>query len=207
VTAWLVWLVCGLGIAAAVVRQRSLAAGAVALQTVLVGVGALALMPGRSGEFAIAAVILAAKGALVVPLLAVAVARTREARPVRDPAPPLLRLVVTVAMVLVIVAAMPPLSLETAAAGQGAAALLAVALSMLVMRRAAIFAVLALLVAENGIAIAAVSVSGGLPIVIELGVAFDLVLVALVGIVFHERIFRSFGTTDTLVLGELRDAG
>ncbi len=65
---------------------------------------------------------------------------------------------------------------------------------------------LALLVAENGIAVAAVSVSRAvLPVVVELGVAFDLVLVVTVAIVFHDRIFGMFGTTDTRMLRGLRD--
>ncbi len=83
--------------------------------------------------------------------------------------------------------------------------MLAVGLAIIMVRRATIFQVLALLVAENGIAVAAVSVTGGLPIVIELGVAFDVVLLVMVAVVFHQKIFSSFGTTDTLALGELRD--
>ena len=59
--------------------------------------------------------------------------------------------------------------------------------------------------AENGIALAAVAVPGGLPLLIELGVAFDLVVLVTVAVVFHDRIFREFGTGDTAVLRELRD--
>ena len=40
---------------------------------------------------------------------------------------------------------------------------------------------------------------------IELGVAFDLPLVALVAAVFHERIFAEFGAGDTRSLRSLRD--
>ena len=40
---------------------------------------------------------------------------------------------------------------------------------------------------------------------IELGVALDLTLVALVAAVFHERIFAEFGAGDTAALRSLRD--
>ena len=204
-TPWVVWVLTGLGLAAAVVRRRSVAAALVAAETLGAGAGAVSLAPGRSSEFAVAAAILCAKGLLVLPLLAVAVSRTREPRPVRDDAPPLLRLGATVALVLVVAGLLPEFGLETSAAGTGAAAMLAVGLAIIMVRRATIFQVLALLVAENGIAVAAVSVTGGLPIVIELGVAFDVVLLVMVAVVFHQKIFSSFGTTDTLALGELRD--
>jgi hydrogenase-4 component E len=205
VTPWVVWILTGLGLGAAVVRRRSVASGLVASQTLGVAAGAVWLIPGRSTEFAVAAVILSVKAFVVGPLLWIAVARTRETRPVRDDAPPLLRLGVTLTLMLVFAGLMPTFELDPPAAGRGAAAMVAIGLAMVVLRRAAIFQVLALLVAENGVAVAAVSVSGGLPVVIELGIAFDAVLLVMVAVVFHQRIFTSFGTTDTQVLGELRD--
>ena len=45
----------------------------------------------------------------------------------------------------------------------------------------------------------------GASLAIELGVALDLTLVALVAAVFHERIFAEFGTGDTAALESLRD--
>ena len=41
---------------------------------------------------------------------------------------------------------------------------------------------------------------------IELGVAFDLLLIAVVAGVFHERIFAEFGAGDTAALRSLRDS-
>ena len=58
---------------------------------------------------------------------------------------------------------------------------------------------------ENGLALAALELPGGSSLAIELGVALDLTLVALVAAVFHERIFAEFGTGDTAVLRSLRD--
>jgi hydrogenase-4 component E len=205
VTPWAVWILTGMGIGTAVARRRSMAAVLVAVQTLGVGVAAVALAPGRSSGFALAAAILCLKALAVALLLAVAVSRTREARPVLDDAPPLLRLAVTVGLVLVVAGLVPAFGLETSSAEDGAAAMVTAGLAIVVVRRAALFQLLALLVAENGIAVAALSVSGGLPVVVELGIAFDVVLLALVAVAFHERIFRSFGTTDTAALGELRD--
>ena len=49
------------------------------------------------------------------------------------------------------------------------------------------------------------SCPGGASVAIELGVALDLMLVALVAVVFHERIFAEFGTADSAALRTLRD--
>ena len=58
---------------------------------------------------------------------------------------------------------------------------------------------------ENGLALAALELPGGSSLAIELGVALDLTLVALVAAVFHERIFAEFGAGDSAALGSLRD--
>ena len=46
---------------------------------------------------------------------------------------------------------------------------------------------------------------GPLSLVIELGVAFDLTLIALVAAAFHARIFAEFGAGDSALLRSLRD--
>ena len=55
------------------------------------------------------------------------------------------------------------------------------------MRRPALLQVLGILVAENGVYLLAISVPGGLPFVIELGVLFDLVLVVTVAAAFTQQ--------------------
>jgi hydrogenase-4 component E len=107
--------------------------------------------------------------------------------------------------VLAVAGLLPAVGLETRSAEQAAISLVAVGVALVLLRRATIFQVLGLLVAENGLAVAAVAVSGGLPLVIELGVAFDLVVVVAVAALFHERIFGVFGTTDTVALRGLRE--
>ena len=59
---------------------------------------------------------------------------------------------------------------------------------------------------ENGLALAALSLPGSSSLAIEIGVAVDLLLVALVAGVFHERIFAEFGAGDTAALRSLRDS-
>ena len=58
---------------------------------------------------------------------------------------------------------------------------------------------------ENGLALAALGLPAASALAIELGVALDLTLVALVAAVFHERIFAEFGAGDTAALRSLRD--
>jgi len=72
-------------------------------------------------------------------------------------------------------------------------------------RRATLFQVLGIVLAENGLALAALELPGGASLTIELGVALDLMLIALVAGVFHERIFAEFGAGDSAALRTLRD--
>jgi hydrogenase-4 component E len=202
-SAWVVWLLVGLGFGA-VAARRPVAALLVTAQTVLVGVGALAMAPGRSGEFAVAAGLLLLKALVVGAIVVVGMRRLSEARPHAEETGFLVRVGGAVAFALVMAALIPSYGLESRAAENAAAALLATGLALALVRRATVFAVLAFLVAENGIAVAAVSVSGGVPLVIELGVAFDLVLLIAVAAVFQRRILATFGTTDSDVLRGIR---
>jgi hydrogenase-4 component E len=205
VSAWLAYLLVGLGLGAVAARRPAAAAWLVTAQTLLLGVGTLALAPGRSGEFAVAAALLLVKGLVVSAIVVVAVVRTREARP-HDEEPGMLgRLGGSVALVLAVAALVPTYGLESRAAEHAAAAMLATALALVLARRATAFTVLAVLIAENGIALAAVSAPGALPLVVELGIAFDLVLLIAVATAFQRRILRAFGTTDSAALREIRD--
>jgi hydrogenase-4 membrane subunit HyfE len=53
--------------------------------------------------------------------------------------------------------------------------------------------------------VAATAVVGGMPLVIELGTVFDLIVIVVVATAFHERIFDAYGTGDTTLLRGLRD--
>ena len=99
--------------------------------------------------------------------------------------------------------------------GAGAASLghntLAVAISlfligffMMINRRKALTQVLALLSLENGIFLAAISLTYGMPLIVELGVFFDvLVAVMVLGILVY-RIRETFESMDVSRLRRLR---
>ncbi len=204
-SAWLVWLLVGLGLGAVGARRAPLAAGLVTAQTYIVGIGALSLASGRSREFAVAGALLVAKAVVVSVIIAVAMVRTRDARPHDVGSPLLIRVGGSLALVLAFVALVPAYGLESRAAEDAAAAMVATALALVLARRATLFAVLAFLIAENGIALAAVSADGALPLVVELGIAFDIVVLIAVAAVFQRRILGAFGTTDSAALQGIRD--
>ncbi len=199
------WVMVALGLLVVTTRRRSAAIALVAVQALVLAGYAISLAPGRSTEFLVASLVLFARSVPLCVLLAFSVARTREPRPLRARMKPLVRLGLVVAAVLLLVMLVPSFGLESRAAEQASIALLTIGVATIIARRPTIFHLLGLIMAENGIALAAVAVPGGLPLLIELGVAFDLVVLVTVAVVFHDRIFREFGTGDTAVLRELRD--
>ena len=76
---------------------------------------------------------------------------------------------------------------------------------LLVSRRHAISQVVGFLVLDNGIAIVAFLTAGGVPLVVELGVSLDVLLVVLILHILTSRIRTEFGAADLDDLTELRD--
>lgn len=76
---------------------------------------------------------------------------------------------------------------------------------MLVTRRRALSQVAGFLLLDNGIAATAFLVTSGVPLVVELAVSMDLLLVVLVLQVLTVRLRTAFGDTDIGELRELRD--
>ena len=76
---------------------------------------------------------------------------------------------------------------------------------LLVSRRHAISQVVGFLVLDNGIAVVAFLTAGGVPLVVELGVSLDVLLVVLILYVLTSRIRSEFGAADLDDLRELRD--
>jgi hydrogenase-4 component E len=194
-----------LGFGVMLVRRRSLATLLVAAQAMLLGVAALSLAGDRPAEFAVAGVILLVRAVALPVLLAFTRRRTPEPYLVVPATTVLIRLLVSTVVVLVAVASVPPLGLGDRAAEHGAVALLSLGIAIVVMRRPALLQILGILVAENGIYLLAISVPGGLPFVIELGVLFDLVLVVTVAAAFTGKIHGEVGSGDTDLLRGLRD--
>ena len=196
-------VVCGLAVV--VVRRRSVAIFLVALQSLLLGVGALTLTHERSADYLVAGIVLLVKAGALPALLLLTVRRTRETRLVAAAAPALARLLFAGVVGLAIAATAPTLGLEDEAPARGAFALVAIGIAIVVLRRPALFQALGLFVAENGVYLLAVSAPGGMPFVVELGVLFDLALVLTVALGFTQRIHGEFGSGDTERLRGLRD--
>ena len=86
-----------------------------------------------------------------------------------------------------------------------AIALLLIGLFLLINRNRAVTQVLALLCAENGLFLAAISlVTHGLPLVVELGVFFDLFVAVMVLGILVFRIRETFSSIDVDRLNQLR---
>ena len=199
------WALVISALAVVVVRRRTVAIALVALQSLLLGVDALSNAAGQSTALLVAGVVLVAKAIVLPALLLLVVTRTREAQRMTTERPPLARLTVALAIALAAVALMPRLGLTDAGVEHAAVGLVALGIATAVVRRGAIFQVLGFLMAENGLYLAALSAPGGVPAFIELGLAFDLVVVVSVAGVFSARIHEALGTGDTSLLGGLRD--
>ena len=188
-----------LGLLVVITRRRTTPSRFVALQALLLGVYALTLAPERSTEFLIASLILLVRALPLCALLAFSV----QTHPGGAPAAlarcrPLLRLGLVIAAVFVVLVPGPVVrSHHAGRPSRPAWACWSSASPSIVARRPTIFHLLGLIVAENGVALAAVAVPGGLPLLIELGVAFDLIVLVTVAMAFHQRIFGEFGTGDT----------
>lgn len=201
----LVLLILVLGIGVIVVRRRTVAITLIAAQSLALGVGALELSSGRSSEALVASLVLLTKAVVLPLLLVVVIRRTREPRLVAPAAPALARLAGAGAVALATTVLVPPLGLGDPQTEQTAVALVLVGIAIVVARRPAFLQLMGLIVAENGLALLAVSVPGGLSYVVELGALLDLVLVVTVAAAFTQRIHLELGTGDTELLRGLRD--
>lgn len=198
----LVWALVGLGLGVVVVRRRSVAVGLVTTQALLLAGNALSA---ATASKAAAATALAIRAVALAVLLLLVVSRTREPRPVRAGLAPLVRGGLAVSFALALTWLVPTIGLESRNAERGVLALVAFGAVAVATRRATLLQVLGVVLMENGLALAALELPGsGSSIAIEFGVALDLLLIALVASVFHERIFAEFGAGDSVLLRSLR---
>ncbi len=75
----------------------------------------------------------------------------------------------------------------------------------MITRKKAITQILGLVTMEDGLFFAALSTSYGMPLIVELGVFFDILVSVIIMGVYLYRIKESFDTTDTDFLRELRE--
>jgi len=198
----LAWLLIALGLPVVTVQRRTFALAAVTGQSLVLV--ALALDDARDGAHLAAAAALGVRALALGTVFAVLTARTRDPHPVRAGIAPLRRGGLAVALALALTWLVPTIGLGSRDAERVVLALIALGLVAAATSGATVVQVLALVLVENGLALAALELPGT-SWLIELGAAFDLILIALVAGVFHERIFAEFGAGDTAALASLRD--
>lgn len=86
----------------------------------------------------------------------------------------------------------------------GALAGFLIGLLIMITRRQAVLQIVGLIMMENGIYLLGLSMTGGLPLIIELGVFFDVMVAVIVLGILTFRLKLSFMTTDTTVLQKLK---
>lgn len=215
VHAQLLNLACGLFLltAVGVLWRRELAAliGLLTVQgAALTAVAVLLAADQRSGEaMAVAAGVGLLKAGLLPWLLRRVLQRVPAAREIAPLVNVAASLLAAAALTLLAYAAARPLvDLASAPAAQAAPVGLAVALIgffLAATRRRAIAQIIGVLLIDNGIAAVAFLATGGVPLVVELGVSADLLLAVLVLQILTTRLQAAFGDTDLDELRELHD--
>jgi hydrogenase-4 component E len=208
-------LACGVFLiaAVAVVWRRDAAAHARLLAIQGAALTAIAVILGADQHhpelYAVAAGVGLLRAILLPGLLRRAVtarAEDRESRPLMNVGASLLACAVLV--LLAYAAAAPLVRLEDTAAARAlpvGLAVVLIGLLILVTRRKALSQIGGFLLLDNGITAIAFLAAAGVPLLVEFGVSFDLLLAVLVLRVLSTRLRTVFGTADLDDLRELHD--
>lgn len=158
------------------------------------------------------ALTMASRG-IAVPLALGRILRESPVRTERNPyLPPRLALIAAIVIVFVSAIAVDSSALsgsvgsavEAPHALPASVAELLTGLMIVMTRRKGLSIVVGLLVFENGLALAAFSLTYGMPFVVELGATFDLLMVVVVVTVYARRMLTVFGSTSTDQMRNLR---
>lgn len=196
------------------VWRRSLHAQVALLATQGVALAVLVLVLGLHESdaelLAVAALVLVLKAVVLPRILVRTVARlgvgVREETPVINTTASLIAL--SMLTMLAYLVSRPLLTLgdgPTTTAVPVGIALVLYGMLLLATRRHAVSQLLGFLVLDNGIATVAFLIAGGVPLVVELGVSLDVLLVVLILQVLTSHIRTEFGVADLDDLSELRD--
>lgn len=213
--AQLLYLVCGGLLLSSVLmlwrRQLSALIGLLTVQGVLLGAMAalLGTQDGGAELYVVAAAVLVLKGGVLPTVLRRALADSgaaRETQPlVNVPASLLAAALLTL---LAYAVSRPLVELDptpTTHAVPVGMAMVLLGFFMLTTRRRALSQVAGFLLLDNGIAATAFLVTAGVPVIVELAVSMDLLLVVLVLQVLTARLRAAFGDTDIDDLRQLKD--
>ncbi len=201
-------VVLGIGLAATRSIGRSI--WLVAIQSALTGVAAVVVgLATDAGHLLTGGLLAIGVKGLVVPLVLGSILRRSAVRRERHLLiGPRTSLVAAVAIVFAAsVAADGAFVGASVAASRGLPAAIAEVLTGLLIvmtRRKALSLIVGLLVFENGIALTAFSLTYGMPLVVELGVLFDLLIAVVVAWVYARRMLDVLGSTSTDRLRNLR---
>ena len=202
--------IVGLGVYIAVTRSLGRMIWVTALQSMFVGAAAVVVAAATGIEhLAVGGVLALAVKGIVVPLVLGSILRQSSVRQERRPiVPPRVSFLLAVAIVFVATSATHGAGLgSTLGATRALPAAIATVLTGLLIvmtRRKTLSLVVGLLVFENGIALAAFSLVYAMPLVVELGVLFDVLIVVVVAWVYARRMLDVFGTLSTDELRNLR---
>jgi hydrogenase-4 component E len=182
-----------------VAAQAILLAGAIASVGVATG----------SAHLVVGSLVTVASRGIAVPLALGYILRRSPVRVERNPyLGPRASLVAAIAIVFVSVMAVGNAtvsgSVEAPRALPAAVAEVLTGLLIAMTRRKGLSIVVGLLVFENGLALVAFSLTYGMPFVVELGAAFDLLMVVVVIGVYARRMLTVFGSLSTDQLRNLR---
>lgn len=198
------------GVMLAVTRSIGRSIWLVAIQSALTGAAALGVGAATgSDQLLVGGFLAIALKGIVVPLVLGTILRRSAVRRERHPlVGPRVLLVAAIAIVFAATAAAGGVATgATVAAIRVVPAAIAEVLTGLLIvmtRRKALSLVVGLLVFENGIALTAFALTYGMPLVIELGVLFDLLIAIVVAWVYARRMLEVLGTTSTDHLRSLR---
>jgi hydrogenase-4 component E len=199
-----------LGVLIAATRSIGRTVWMVGAQSILVGLAATTVGLATGAWHLVVGGFLAmgVKG-VVVPLVLGSILRRSSVRLERHPILGT-RLALTAAVLIVFAASVaaegivPPAGPTAGRALPAAIAQVLTGLLVVMTRRKVLSLVVGLLVFENGIALAAFSLTYGMPLVVEMGVLFDVLIAVVVAWVYARRMFDVFGTTSTDDLRSLR---
>jgi hydrogenase-4 component E len=182
----------------------------VAAQAALLAVAAIAIgLATNAGHMILGGLLTFATRGVAVPLILGRVLRRSPVRVERNPyLGPRASLVAAIAIVFAVSVAIDSSTLSgTFDAPRALPASVAEVLTGLLIamtRRKGLSIVVGLLVFENGLALTAFSLTYGMPLVVEMGAAFDLMLVIVAVGVYARRMLTVFGSLSTDQLRNLR---
>lgn len=203
------WIVV-VGVVLAITRSISRSIWLVALQSAFCAMAAIGVgIVLGSQELAFAGLMAMGAKAIVYPLVLRRLLRASAVKVERHPyVGPRLSLVAAIAIIFAATAATSDItavgSIDGARGLPAAIAAVLTGLLLMMSRRKVLSLLIGLLVFENGLSLAAFALTHGMPLVVELGVLFDILIAVVVGWVYARRMVRVFGSLSTDHLRSLR---